>query len=80
MRDLAMALKTASEKVKQALLACISKRAAETVNEEIAFMGPLRLRDIEAAQTRIIDIVRRLEGEGEVDLGSAGSASDEVVA
>lgn len=80
MRDLAMALKTASEKLKTALLACISKRAAETINEEISFMGPLRLRDIEAAQGRIIEAVRRLEAEGEVDLGSTGGASDEVVA
>lgn len=79
MRDLAMALKTASEKVKKALLACISKRAAETVNEELGFMGPLRLRDIEAAQGRIIEAVRRLEAEGEVDLSSAGGGGDEVV-
>lgn len=80
MRDLAVSLKTASERVKQALLACISKRAAETVNEEIGFMGPLRLRDIEAAQGRIIEVVRRLESEGEIDLGTSGSAADEVVA
>ncbi len=79
MRDLAMALKTAGEKVKKALLSCISKRAAETVNEEMNFMGPLRLRDIEAAQGRIIEVVRRLEAEGEVDLGSGGSSSDDVL-
>lgn len=79
MRDLAMALKTASDRVKQALLACISKRAAETVNEEISFMGPLRLRDIESAQARIIEAVRRLEAEGEIELGSA-DGTDEVVA
>jgi flagellar motor switch protein FliG len=79
MRDLAMALKTASERVKKALLSCISKRAAETVNEELGFMGPLRLKDIEAAQGRIIEAVRRLEAEGEVDLSSAGGGGDEVV-
>jgi flagellar motor switch protein FliG len=79
MRDLAMALKTASEKVKTALLSCISKRAAETVQEEIGFLGPLRLRDIEAAQGRIIEALRRLEAEGEVDLGGSGDSSDEVV-
>jgi len=70
MHDLAVALKTASDKLKSLLLACISKRAAETVNEEISFMGPLKLRDIEAAQTRIIDAVRRLEADGEIDLGN----------
>jgi flagellar motor switch protein FliG len=73
MRDLAIALKTASDQVKTTLLACISRRAAETIDEEISFMGPLKLREIEAAQTRIIDIVRRLESEGEVDLGDPNS-------
>jgi flagellar motor switch protein FliG len=70
MHDLAVALKTASEQLKGLLLSCISKRAAETVNEEISFMGPLKLRDIEAAQTRVIDAVRRLEADGEIDLGN----------
>lgn len=68
MRTLAVALKTASERLKNALLACISKRAAENVREEITFMGPLKLKEIEAAQFQIIDVVRRLEAEGEVDL------------
>jgi flagellar motor switch protein FliG len=70
MRDLAVSLKSASEKLKSALLACISKRAAETVNEEMSFMGPLKLKDIEAAQMRIIEVVRRLESEGENELDS----------
>jgi flagellar motor switch protein FliG len=69
LRDLAIALKTASEKLKGVLLSCITKRAAETVQEEISFMGPLRLRDIEGAQVRIIEVVRRLEGEGAIDIG-----------
>jgi flagellar motor switch protein FliG len=70
MRDLAMALKTASDKLKATLLGCISKRAAETVQEEITYMGPVRLRDIESAQLRVIDAVRKLETEGDVDLGN----------
>jgi flagellar motor switch protein FliG len=79
-RDLAVALKTASDKLKTALLSCISKRAAETVNEEISFMGPLKLRDIEGAQSRIIEVVRRLESEGEIDLGNPNGANrDEVL-
>lgn len=73
MRDLAVALKTSSDKLKTALLSCLSKRAAETVNEEIGFMGPLKLRDIEAAQSRIIEVVRRLETDGEIDLSGGGS-------
>ena len=69
MRDLAVALKTASDKLKSTLLGCISKRAAETVQEEITYMGPVRLRDIESAQLRVIDAVRKLESEGDIELG-----------
>jgi flagellar motor switch protein FliG len=69
MRDLAISLKTASPKLKAALLASISKRAAETVNEEISFLGPLKKKEIEAAQGRLIDSVRQLEAQGEIDLG-----------
>ncbi|MBE7504530.1 MAG: flagellar motor switch protein FliG [Verrucomicrobiales bacterium] len=80
MRDLAMALKTASDKVKATLLACISKRAAETVQEEITYMGPVRLRDIENAQLRVIDAVRKLEADGDIELGnSRPNALHEVV-
>jgi flagellar motor switch protein FliG len=68
MRDLAVSLKTASEKLKTTLLSCISKRAAETVNEEISFLGGIKLREVEAAQLRIIEVVRRLETEGEVEI------------
>jgi flagellar motor switch protein FliG len=71
MRDLTVALKTCSEDLKNKLLSCISKRAAETVAEEISLMGPLKLRDIEAAQLRIIETVRRLESEGEIELGDS---------
>lgn len=69
MRELALALKSASDKLKTTLLSCITKRAAESVQEEMSFMGAVRLRDIEAAQLRIIESVRRLEAEGSVDLG-----------
>jgi flagellar motor switch protein FliG len=68
MRDLALALKKSDDTVKAKLLSAISKRAAETVNEEISFMGAVKLKEIDAAQLRIIEIVRRLEGEGEIDL------------
>jgi flagellar motor switch protein FliG len=81
MRDLAVALKTASDKLKAALLGSISRRAAEAVNEEMSFMGPLKLRDIEAAQLRVIEVVRRLESDGELDLGaSKADTRDEVLA
>jgi flagellar motor switch protein FliG len=68
MHTVAVALKTAGEKLKAAVLGAISRRAAESVREEIAFMGPLKASAIEAAQTAIIDVVRQLEGDGEIDL------------
>ncbi len=71
MRDLAVSLKTCSEELKKRLLGCISKRAAETVAEEISLMGSLKLKDIEAAQLRVIETVRRLESEGEIELGDS---------
>ena len=68
MRDLAISLKPASETLKTKLLGCISKRAAEAVKEEIQFLGPIKQRDTEAAQLRIVEAVRRLESEGDIDL------------
>jgi flagellar motor switch protein FliG len=75
MRDLAVSLKTASEQLRKLLLGSISKRAAESVKEEMSFMGPLKMRDIEAAQLRIIEVLRRLEAEGEIETGDESDAS-----
>ena len=80
MRELALALKSASDKLKVKLLACITKRAAETVQEEMNFMGAVRLRDIESAQLRVIDAVRRLETEGGVDLSEARKGGEYAMA
>jgi flagellar motor switch protein FliG len=79
MRDLALALKKASEPLKKLMLSNISRRAAEAVNDEMSFMGHVRLRDVEAAQFRIIDVVRRLEAEGEIDLDESRLAEYEIV-
>jgi flagellar motor switch protein FliG len=67
-RTLTVALKGASEKVSAKLLSCLSKRAAESVREEISFLGALKVREIEAAQNQVIEAVRSLEAEGEIDL------------
>jgi flagellar motor switch protein FliG len=80
MRDLAVALKGASPKLTNVLLGCISKRAAETVKEEISFLGSVKKKNIEAAQLRVIDSVRRLESEGELEINSAaGALRDEAL-
>jgi flagellar motor switch protein FliG len=65
---LTVALKGAGEKVSQKLLSCLSKRAAESVREEISFLGAIKAREIEAAQGQIIAAVRQLEAEGEIEL------------
>jgi flagellar motor switch protein FliG len=75
-RDLAISLKKAGDALQGALLGAISKRAAETVKEEITFLGSIKAKEIEAAQTRIVDIVRRLEGEGEIELNPQEEKSD----
>jgi flagellar motor switch protein FliG len=79
MRDLTLSLKKASEPLKKLLLSNISRRAAESVQEELAFLGNVKLRDIEAAQFRIIDVVRKLEAEGEIELDASSTEEDEVV-
>jgi flagellar motor switch protein FliG len=68
MHTLAVALKTVGESLKTALLSSISKRAAQNVREEMDFMATLKRSEIEAAQSSIIDIVRQLESEGEIEL------------
>jgi flagellar motor switch protein FliG len=69
LRDLALALKYSGESLQNILLGCISKRAAETVREEISYLGAVRMREVEAAQLRVVAVVRMLEAEGEIDLG-----------
>lgn len=76
LRDLAIALKRAGEQIKAGLLGAISKRAAETVNEEMSYLGTLKARDIEAAQARIISTLRRLENEGEIQLEAVDEAAE----
>jgi len=77
MRDLTVALKKSSEALKKMLLSNISRRAAASVQEELAFLGQVKARDVEAAQFRIIDVVRKLEAEGEIELGNSNSAESE---
>ena len=67
---LAVALSAATESLREAMLGALSKRAAETVADEIENMGKVSLREIEASQNSIIDIVRQLESDGEISLES----------
>lgn len=77
--ELCLALKTASEGLKNKILANMSSRAAESIREDMEFMGPVRVSDVESAQQRIVDIVRRLEESGEIIISGRGGAQDVVV-
>jgi len=72
--DLAVAMKSASEGLKDKIYASISKRAAESLRDEISMLGPVRLKDVENAQDTIIQVVRRLEEEGSVSLDNSEDA------
>lgn len=78
-RDLPLALKVASEELRKKIMANVSKRAQENVREAIELLGPVRLRDVEEAQQKIVNIIRRLEEQGEIVVGSRGGGDDIVV-
>ena len=65
---LAVALSAATESLRKSMLGSLSKRAAETVMDEISNMGKTSLREVESCQDSIIDIVRKLEADGEISL------------
>lgn len=75
--DLQLALKVASEEVREAIFKNMSKRMSETFKEEMEFMGPVRLRDVEEAQTRIVATIRRLEESGEIIIARGGG--DDII-
>lgn len=75
MHTLAVALKPVGESLRTALLSAISKRAAQNVREEMDFMSSIKRSEIEAAQSSIIDIVRQLEDDGEIELDHAQQQS-----
>ncbi len=77
--ELTIALKTASESLKEKIFSNMSQRAAELIQEDMEYMGPVRLSDVEAAQQRIVDIVRRLEDAGEIIIAGRGGEKDIVV-
>lgn len=70
--DLQLALRTASEEVKEAIFRNMSKRMVETFLEDTEFAGPVRLRDVEEAQQRIVAQIRRLEDSGEIVIARGG--------
>lgn len=78
-KDLAIALKAASDEVKNKIFSNVSERVAVLVKEEMEFMGPMRLTDVESAQQRIVENVRRLEEEGQIVVAGRGGKEDIIV-
>lgn len=77
LRELALALKGASETMRDKIYKNMSERAVNMLREEIEFMGPVRVRDVEEAQQKVVSIVRRLEEAGEIVVSRGGE--DEVL-
>ncbi|MEN8699458.1 flagellar motor switch protein FliG [Bacillus infantis] len=75
--DLMLALKVSSDDVKDIVFKNMSTRMVETFKEEMEFMGPVRLRDVEEAQSRIVAIIRRLEETGEIVVARGGG--DDII-
>lgn len=71
-KDLALAMRGANEEVRSAIFRNQSKRAAEMLKDEIEFMGPVRLREVEEAQQRIVKVIRKLEESGEIVISRGG--------
>ena len=70
--DMVLALKTASDAVKELIFSSMSSRAAEMVREDLENLGPAKLSDVEAAQQKIIKVVKKLEEAGTITIAGAG--------
>lgn len=77
-KDLPLALKAAKEEVWRKIMNNVSKRAGETLKEAVNYLGPVRIRDVEEAQARIVALIRKLEETGEIQI-SRGGGEDEFI-
>ena len=75
--ELATALKGSNEEVQSAIFNNLSKRLAAMIREDMEFMGPVRLKDVEEAQQKIVNVIRKLEDTGEIIISRGGG--DEIV-
>lgn len=77
--ELSLALKTASQELKDKIFKNMSERAAQLIQEDMQYMGPVRVSDVESAQQKIVDVVRRLEDAGEIIIAGRGGEKEMVV-
>jgi len=78
-KDLVLSLKIADEKLKAKIFSNMSERAATLLKEELQYMGMVKLKEVESAQANIIDVVKRLEEDGEISLNMRGSREEVYV-
>ena len=75
--DLAIAMKGSNEEVQNAIFNNMSKRLSAMIKEDMEFMGPVRMKDVEEAQQKIVNIIRKLEDSAEIVISRGGG--DEIV-
>lgn len=78
-KDLALSLKTAEDKLREKIFKNMSERAADLLKEELQYMGMVKLKEVETAQARIIDIIKSLEEQGEISLNLRGGPEEVYV-
>ncbi len=78
-KDLALSLKIAEESVKDKVFKNMSERAADLLKEELQFMGPIKLKDVEAAQARVVDLIKMLEEREEITISIRGGNEEVYV-
>ena len=71
-------MKGANEDVQNAIFNNLSKRLAARIKEDMEFMGPVRMKDFEEAQQKIVSVIRKLEDAGEIVISRGGG--DEIIA
>ncbi len=77
-KDLALSLKVVDDRVQEKIFSNMSERAADLLKEELQFMGPVKLKEVEAAQGRVVDQIKQLEEQDEVTISFRGGGSEEV--
>ena len=75
--ELAVALKNANEEVQNVIFNNMSTRLADMIKEDMEYMGPVRLKDVEEAQQKIVNIIRKLEDSAEIVISRGGG--DEII-
>lgn len=78
-KDLALSLKTADDGLREKIFSNMSERAADLLKEELEYMGMIKLKEVEAAQARIINVIKTLEEAGDIVISTRGNSEDVYV-